>query len=67
MKGLIQVTATRGGKIITSEVYGDLSKKQILFERLLNRHKIIHSERNLWKLSEVRLNQEIKINQEIND
>lgn len=67
MKGLIQVTATRGGKTITSEVYGDLSKKQILFERLLNRHKIIHSERNLWKLSEVRLNQEIKINQEIND
>ena len=67
MKGLIQVTATRGGKTITSEVYGDLAEKQILFERLLNRHKIIHSERNLWKLSEVKLNQEIKINQEIND
>lgn len=59
MKGLIQVTATKGGKTISSEVYGDLANKQVLFARLMNRHKILHSQRNLWKLSEVKLNKQI--------
>ena len=59
MKGLIQVTATKGGKIISSEVYGDLSNKQVLFSRLMNRNKILHSNRYLWKLTEVKLIKEI--------
>ena len=60
MKGLIEVTATRGGKTIASEVFGDMGDKQTLFDRLMNRHKIIHSERLLWKLSSVVINKEIK-------
>ena len=59
MKGLIQVTATKGGKIISSEVYGDLANKQVLFSRLMNRNKILHSNRHLWKLTEVKLIKEI--------
>lgn len=59
MKGLIQVTATKGGKTISSEVYGDLANKQVLFARLMNRNKILHSDRHLWKLTEVKLIKEI--------
>ena len=59
MKGLIQVTATKGGKTITSEVYGDLANKQVLFARLMNRNKILHSNRHLWKITEVKLIKEI--------
>ena len=60
MRGLIQVTATRGGKTIDSEVYGDLKDRETLFDRLMNRHKIIHSQRLLWKLAKVELIKEIK-------
>jgi hypothetical protein len=28
MKGLIQVTATKGGRTITSEVFGDMGDKE---------------------------------------
>jgi hypothetical protein len=59
MKGLIKVTATKGGKTISSEVYGDLANKQVLFARLMNRNKILHSNRYLWKLTEVKLIKEI--------
>ena len=59
MKGLIQVTATKGGKTISNEVYGDLANKQVLFARLMNRNKILHSNRYLWKLTEVKLIKEI--------
>jgi|TARA_R110000744_G_scaffold140828_1_gene252142 hypothetical protein len=55
MKGVYQVMATKGGKTITSEVFGSLAEKGTLFARLMNRHKIMHSERNLWKLSSVTL------------
>jgi len=61
MRGLIQVTATKGGKTITSEVYGDLADKQTLFDRLMNRHKITHNERHLWKMSRVVINEEINL------
>jgi hypothetical protein len=61
MRGLIQVTATKGGKTITSEVYGDLADKQTLFDRLMNRHKIVHNERHLWKLSSVVINEEVNL------
>ena len=54
MKGVIEVTATRAGKTIESEVYDKL------FARLMNKHKIIHSQRLLWKLSNVKLIKEIK-------
>tara|TARA_R110001606_G_C15246380_1_gene636827 strand:- start:445 stop:717 length:273 start_codon:yes stop_codon:yes gene_type:complete len=59
MKGLIEVTATKGGKTITSEVFGDLANKQVLFARLMNRNKILHSNRHLWKITEVKLIKEI--------
>ena len=60
MKGLIEVTATKGGKIISSEVFGDLANKDRLFARLMNHNKILHSQRNLWKLTNVKLIKEIK-------
>jgi hypothetical protein len=59
MKGLIEVTATKGGKTITEDVYGDLADNEGLFARLMNRHKVLHSQRLLWKLSEVKLIKEI--------
>ena len=59
MKGLIKVTATKGGKTITSNVYGDLANKQVLFARLMNHNKVLHRDRNLWKLTDVKLIKEI--------
>jgi len=59
MKGLIKVTATKGGKTITSNVYGDLANKKVLFARLMNRHKVLQRDRNLWKLTDVKLIKEI--------
>tara|TARA_R110002153_G_scaffold184588_1_gene337784 strand:- start:276 stop:464 length:189 start_codon:yes stop_codon:yes gene_type:complete len=59
MKGIIEVTATRGGKTIEGEVYGDLAERDKLFARLMNKHKVIHSQRLLWKLSNVKLIKEI--------
>lgn len=59
MKGLYQVTARRGGKLVTSEVYGNIAEKETLFNRLMSRHKIPHSRRNEWKLQDVKLNKEI--------
>ena len=55
MRGVYQVTATKGGKTITSEIVGSLAEKDTLFARLMNRHKILHSNRHLWKLSEVKV------------
>ena len=60
MKGLIKVTATKGGKTITSKVFGDLANKQVLFSRLMNHNKVLHSNRHLWKLTDVKLIKEIK-------
>jgi hypothetical protein len=59
MKGLIKVTATKGGKTITSNVYGDLANKKALVARLMNRHKVLLRDRNLWKLADVKLIKEI--------
>ena len=61
MKGLIQVTATKGGRTITSEVFGDMGEKETLFGQLMNRHKIVHNERHLWKLSSVVINEEVNL------
>jgi len=61
MKGLIQVTATKGGKTITAEVYGNMNEKDVLFSRLMNRYKIVHRERYLWKLSSVKLNEVVSL------
>ena len=60
MKGKIKVTAMKSGKIITAEVFGDLADRETLFSRLMNRHKVLHKDRNLWKLSDVKLIKEIK-------
>lgn len=60
MKGKIKASATKGGKTISSEIFGDLAKKEAIFQTLMNRHKVLHKDRNLWKLSEVKLIKEIK-------
>ena len=59
MKGLIEVTATRGGKVVEAKVYGDLADKETLFARLMNHKKVIHGQRHLWKLTNVKLIKEI--------
>ena len=56
MKGLYQVTAQKGKRILSSEVYGDSDDKDSLFSRLMNRHKIIHSDRPKFKLTDIKLN-----------
>ena len=62
MKGLFQITATKGKKIITAEVFGDTDKPdEVVLEILLNRHKILHKDRPLWTLKEIKLNKEIKL------
>ena len=37
MKGLIQITATKGRKTISDEVYGNISEVETLKARLMNR------------------------------
>jgi hypothetical protein len=59
MKGLYQVTAQKGKKIISSEVYGDSGDKDSLFARLMNRHKIVHSQRPLFNIIEIKLNKDM--------
>lgn len=59
MKGLYQITAQKGRKIISSEVYGDSDDKDTLFARLMNRHKIVHSQRPLFKVIEIKLNKDM--------
>ena len=61
MKGLIQLTATKGSKTISKEVYGNLAQKNVLFERLMDRFSVPINERYLWKLTEVKLNKEINL------
>ena len=60
MKGVILVSATKGGKTIEGEVFGSLADKETLFSRLMNKHKVIHSQRLLWRLSNTTLIKEIK-------
>jgi hypothetical protein len=59
MKGLYQVTAQKGKRILSSEVYGDSDDEDSLFSRLMNRHKIIHSQRTLFKLTDIKLNKDM--------
>ena len=59
MNGVYEVTATKGGKTITAEVFGSLAEKEALFARLMNRHKVLHNDRHLWKLSSTNLVKEI--------
>ena len=55
MKGLIEVTASKGGKIISDTVFGDMSEKDVLLARLMNHKKIVHKDRILWKLTSIKL------------
>ncbi len=55
MKGLIEVTASKGGRVISDTVFGDMGKKDVLFARLMNRKKIVHKDRVLWKLTNIKL------------
>jgi len=55
MKGLIEVTASKGGKIISDTVFGDMGEKDVLFSRLMNRKKIVHKDRVFWKLTNIKL------------
>lgn len=59
MKGLIQITAQKGRKTISSEVYGDTDDEETLKARLMNRHKVVHGERPQWKVTSVKLNKVI--------
>jgi len=59
MKGLYEITATKGGKSITSEVFGSMANKEQLFQLLMNRHNILHSERILWKMTSTNLIKQI--------
>ena len=59
MKGLIQVTATKGKKTLSSEVYGDTEDKDTLKARLMNRYKVVHGERPQWNITSVKLNKVI--------
>jgi hypothetical protein len=61
LRGLIQVTATKGHKTITAEVFGTTECTETLFARLMNRNKIVHAERPKWKLLDVKLNREIEM------
>jgi SNF2 family DNA or RNA helicase len=62
MTGLIQVTAISGYKIVSSEVFGDIDKPDILLARLMNRNKIVHADRPKWKLVSTDMNKEISMN-----
>lgn len=55
MKGLIEVTASKGGKTISDTVFGDMGEKDVLFSRLMNRKKIVHKDRVFWKLTNIEL------------
>ncbi len=55
MKGLIEVTASKCGKIISDTVFGDMAEKDVLFARLMNHKKIVHKDRILWKLVSIKL------------
>ena len=59
MKGLYHVTAMRSKKVISEEVYGNIAEKDVLFNRLMSRHKIPHARRHEWKLQDIKLNKEI--------
>ena len=60
MKGLIQVTAKKGRKTLSSEVYGDTENEETLKSRLMNRYKVVHGERPQWNILSVKLNKIIK-------
>ena len=59
MKGLYEVTATKSGKTITAGVFGSIADKETLFARLMNNHKILHNDRLLWRLTDIKLIKEI--------
>ena len=59
MKGMYKVTARRAGKQISGVVYGNINEKDRLFARLMNHHKIVHSQRLEYRLQSVELVDEI--------
>ncbi len=65
MRGLIQVTASKGTKknkkFVTSQVYGDIEDEDTLKGRLMNRHKIVHGDRPKWELTDIIMNKEISM------
>ena len=65
MTGLIQVTAKRHKKIMSSEIFGDIDKPDVLLARLMNRHKIVHGDRPKWELTDIKMNKEISIHRHV--
>ena len=65
MTGLIQVTAKRGHKTISSEVFGDMDNPDVLFARLMNKNKIVHGDRTKWELIDINMNKELSINRHV--
>ena len=65
MTGLIQVTAKRHKKTMSSEIFGDIDKPDVLLARLMNRHKIVHGDRPKWELTDIKMNKEISIHRHV--
>ncbi len=59
MKGMYKVTARRAGKTISGVVYGNINEKDRLLARLMNHHKIVHSQRLEYRLQSVELIKDI--------
>ena len=59
MKGMYKVTARRAGKTISGVVYGNINEKDRLLARLMNHHKVVHTQRVEYRLQSVELVDEI--------
>ena len=64
MTGLFKVTAKKGRKIISSKVFGNDKKRDVLLSRLMNRKKIVHADRGSWELLDVKIQKEITMDKE---
>jgi len=66
MTGLFKVTAKKGRKIISSKVFGNDKKRDVLLSRLMNRKKIVHADRGSWELLDVKIQKEITMDRQSN-
>jgi len=66
MKGLIEVYASKGRRVISDTVFGDMDEKDVLFSRLMNRKKILHKDRTNWKLLNVKMKKEVSMDRHLN-
>ena len=50
---------------MSSEIFGDIDKPDVLLARLMNRHKIVHGDRPKWELTDIKMNKEISIHRHV--